>query len=396
MDKDLGQYFTENHELRTFITRHTQNTHGPVLEPSFGIGHLIMDSLRSNPMRRHVGIEIDASLKGKSLVDYKCPVHEFLWGVDFLEHNFEGKFTTIIGNPPYVKVKGDSNLYIKFIEKCYDLLADGGEMLMIVPSDFLNMTSATDILQRMVTAGAFTVIWYPENEHLFKGASIDVMAFRYLKSRTLNYPYVTTVTRKNKSTPVSFAIENNRLIRVTENAHPIWKDFQVIVGMVSGKDEVFKVPFGNASILTAKDKIEKFILVDKFPTKIDEINSHLLKNKDLLMSRKIVKQTENNWFKWGATRNMGMVENNLGKDCIYVKTITRDKEVAFIGKVQYFGSNLVCLIPNFHSKINLKHVVDYLNSDEGRREYTFSGRYKIGPSLLQNIKYPLEQIPAEN
>jgi hypothetical protein len=114
------------------------------------------------------------------------------------------------------------------------------------------------------------------------------------------------------------------------------------------------------------------------------------------MTRKIVKQTEENWFKWGAPRNISMVQQNLGKKCIYVKTLTRDEEVAFLGEVKYFGSNLLCLIPNFHSKINLKHVTDYLNSEEGRKEYTFAGRYKMGPSLLQNIKYPLEQIPVEN
>jgi len=392
MDKDLGQYFTENNNLRNFITRHVQNTNGSVLEPSFGLGHLIMDSLRGNPWRRHVGIELDSRLKSKSLVDDKCPPHKFMWGVDFLEHNFDEKFSTIIGNPPYIKVGG----YIKFVEKCYDLLEDGGEMLMIVPSDFLHLTSAADILQRMVPTGAFTHIWYPEDESLFKGASIDVMVFRYVKSETMNYPYITQVTRKKTISPVCFAIENGRLIRATENSHPIWKDFHVMVGMVSGKDEVFKVPFGNASILTAKDKVEKFIFVDKFPTKIDEINSHLLKNKDLLMTRKIVKQTEENWFKWGAPRNISMVQQNLGKKCIYVKTLTRDEEVAFMGEVKYFGSNLLCLIPNFHSKINLKHVTDYLNSEEGRKEYTFAGRYKMGPSLLQNIKYPLEQIPVEN
>ena len=38
---------------------------------------------------------------------------------DFLSQKINIKYTTIIGNPPYVKTK-TGNLYLDFIKKCYD------------------------------------------------------------------------------------------------------------------------------------------------------------------------------------------------------------------------------------------------------------------------------------
>lgn len=404
MAKELGQYFTTDPELRLFVQRHIKNTAGAVLEPSFGRGDLINVVINSNPWRRIVGTEIDSRLCNNCVISkVNKNVHDLRWGADFLSHEFHGmKFKTIVANPPYSKVKGEPNLYLKFIEKCFDLMDYAGidagppEMIFIVPSDFLQLTSAAPLLQRMITQGAFTDIWYPENENLFAGASIDVMAFRYERNETMPYPYTTRLVRGAKMTPTCFAVEDGRLIRVSDNTRPIWRDFNVYVGMVSGKDDVFKVPFGNMDVLTGKDKSVKYIFADdKFPTENDEINEHLLKNKDLLMKRKITKQTEANWYKWGAARNRQQVNNYLGQSCIYVKTLTRDKEVAFLGKVQPFAANLLCLVPILRpNKIDLQGVVNFLNSEETRREYTFAGRFKIGCSLVSHIKYPLEQSPS--
>ena len=108
--------------------------------------------------------------------------------------------------------------------------------------------------------------------------------------------------------------------------------------------------------------MEKFIFAETFPTKNTEIDNHLLENKDVLMKRKIKKFSEKNWFEWGAPRNISSIRNNWGKDCIYIKNMTRNKEVAFTGKVQYFGGSLLCLIPK--KNIDLKKIVEYLNSKE--------------------------------
>jgi adenine-specific DNA-methyltransferase len=91
------------------------------------------------------------------------------------------KYKTIIGNPPYVKTK-NGNLYIDFTRKCYELLDNNGELIFIVPSDFLKKTSAVKLLNMMIQNGTFTHIYHPNNEHLFENASIDIIIYRYCKN----------------------------------------------------------------------------------------------------------------------------------------------------------------------------------------------------------------------
>jgi len=49
-------------------------------------------------------------------------------------------------------------------------------------------------------------------------------------------------------------------------------------------------------MLIQEDKIQSFILIDKFPTTNESLNSYLRTNKETLMRRKIRKFNETNWF----------------------------------------------------------------------------------------------------
>jgi adenine-specific DNA-methyltransferase len=107
---------------------------------------------------------------------------------DFMKVLINKRYKTIIGNPPYVRTtKG--NLYIDFTEKCYDLLEDDGELIFIVPSDFLKLTSATTLLNKMMENGSFTHIFHPNDEKMFENASIDVIIFRYCKNNFIKKKY---------------------------------------------------------------------------------------------------------------------------------------------------------------------------------------------------------------
>ena len=81
---------------------------------------------------------------------------------DFLKQKIQKTYTTIIGNPPYIRTKR-GNLYIDFIKKCYHLLDDCGELIFIVPSDFLKLTSASKLLKEMLENGSFTNIFHPND-----------------------------------------------------------------------------------------------------------------------------------------------------------------------------------------------------------------------------------------
>ena len=106
-------------------------------------------------------------------------------------------------------------------------------------------------------------------------------------------------------------------------------------------------------------------------------------HKQQLLNRRIRKMTEQNWFEWGALRNMTTIEKNIGKPCIYVKNITRNKEIAFIGSVMYFGGSLLCMIPK-NDTLDLNLIVNYLNTPEFQKDYIYSNRFKIGQKQLSN------------
>ena len=360
--KELGQYFTKNDLLQQYVFDKVKYKNNELLEPSFGAGHLLKKFIELDNNYPMTICEIDKDIECLFIFNKNQKVIL----KDFLIIDFEKKFKTIIGNPPYVKMT-NGNLYIKFIEKCFDLLDKDGEMIFIVPSDFIKLTSASSILEKMIKEGSFTDFYFPNDERLFDEANIDILVFRYQKD------LITNKTKVNDEE--MYCNFNNGIITFSkeEQKGKILEElFNVYVGIVSGKDEVYKNNLGNIEVLCDKNKKERFIFTEFFPTKDQTINNYLLENKSKLLERKIIKFTESNWFKWGAPRNIKTIEENKGKDCIYIKNMTRNKEVAFIDKVQYFGGSLLCLIPKVNMDVNkLKEIVNYLNTEEFQKNYIY-------------------------
>jgi adenine-specific DNA-methyltransferase len=368
MNKNLGQYFTENIELQNKVYEFILNKPRIILEPSVGKGHLIHFINKKIPNIKFDLYEIDNSLK---LIDDLHVIYS-----DFLYENICCKYTTIIGNPPYVKRKKKRNLYLDFIEKCFGLLENNGELIFIVPSDFFKLTSASLLLINMMNNGTFTHVYHPNNEKMFANASIDVCIFRYCKNINLQQKVLYNNVEKN-------IIINEGIITFQNKISNKYIDeyFHVGVGMVSGKEEVFKnSSYGNIELLNDENSYEKYIYIEEFPPENKELEKYLLINKEILINRKIRKFNENNWFEWGALRNKSLIDKNLNKECIYVRNLTRNNKIAFKGKVSYFGGKLIILIPK--NNININNIVDYLNSTAFKCNYMYSGRFKIGQKQL--------------
>lgn len=376
--KKLGQYFTTNHSLQNTIFDFIHNNPNKILEPCIGKGHLVSSILDKLPTMEFTMFEIDKTLEvlpniNKSHVQY----------TDFLTTNITEKYDTIIGNPPYVRTK-TGNLYIDFIAKSVWLLNPGGELIFIIPSDFFKLTSSSKLIMDMMIHGTFTHIYHPHNENMFQNASIDILIFRYCKDATLPREILYNSIKMHLN-------HNNGLITFTcdketyKNSQNLEELFKICVGLVSGKEEVYKNDaLGNICVLNSENTIEKYIFIENFPSENTEINTYLLEKKPILLNRAIKKFTEKNWFEWGAPRNISLMREHFGKPCIYVYTLTRKEVVAFIGKVQYFGGGLIMLLPKMD--ISLKETVIYLNSHKFRQNFTFSGRFKIGQRQLCNCQ----------
>jgi adenine-specific DNA-methyltransferase len=376
--KDLGQYFTVDESLQKFVYDVTENKGQRLLEPSFGAGHLLRLFLLSNPDYPAACYELDNKIV--PIVTF-TEAQSVKYG-DFMKTHITDKFKTIIGNPPYVKVDKNKNLYLQFIEKCLSLLDVDGELVFIVPSDFLKLTSAAGLIRKMVTEGSFTDFLFPNNEKLFEDSIVDVVIFRYkrgLKSRSCLRNGVASTWHFNEGI-VTFtgAAEAEATVALGEL-------FDCYVGFVSGLDSVFCNELGTLEVLCDKDKVKKFICVDGFPTGKKPVDDYLNAHKKALLERKIRKFNDDNWFTWGAIRNKAAIDLRKGKPCIYVRTMTRQSVVAFQGIVQYFGGGLLCLVPKVEG-LDLAPVVAALNSSDVKKDYLYSGRFKIGQKQVRFVR----------
>lgn len=386
--QSLGQYFTTNNELKEIVYKFILNNPTNILEPSIGQGDLVTFVTNRLPDVAFDMYEIDTKIK---LLD-NIEKENVIYG-DFMQQKITKTYKTIIGNPPYVRTKKKKNLYIDFIEKCYDLLDDDGELIFIIPSDFFKLTSASKLLNTMMTNGTFTHVYHPHNEKLFDGANIDVIVFRYNKNNSI-------IKKVLYNDELKYIINSDGLITFTDIIKKedsdtnkfMFKDyFDIYVGIVNGKEQVYKnASLGNIEVLNGENKVDKYIYIDKYPSDSEQINEYLLEHKKELLERGIKKFNEKNWFEWGAPRNIKSINKNLGKDCIYIYNLTRRSNVSFVDKVRYFGGGLIMLLPK--RECNLNNIVAYLNSNAFKDNFIFSGRFKIGHRQISNFYIPNEYL----
>ena len=257
MKSKLGQYFTTNKQLQeclySFILNSIETS--KILEPSCGRGDLVEYILSKNSFAQFDLYEIDKSIK-------KLPslLHIDITYTDFLQENNENKYNIIVGNPPFIRTR-KGNTYIDFTRKCFDMLNQNGELIFIVPSDMFKLTSASSLLNDMMREGCFTHIYHPNNENLFSNASIDVMIFRYCKNN--NLPKSTLFNDKEKRILNSNGIITFEELNSIEEDKCILSDhFNVHVGMVSGKDDIYKSEeLGNIKLLNGNNKHNRFIYI---------------------------------------------------------------------------------------------------------------------------------------
>lgn len=376
--KKLGQYFTTNRVLKEKVCEFIQNDADCILEPSCGRGDLVVEVLKKRPHQHFDLYEIDPKITLLAPLDREM----VNWG-DFLEMEKTRRYTTIIGNPPYVSRPRKCNLYIEFIKVCFELLEKDGEMIMIVPSEVFQLTSSAKLMNEMISKGSFTHIYHPHDERLFEGASVDVLIFRYQKSNEIEKKVMYNDEIKiieNQKGMITFVSEKME-------KRMIGDDFDVYVGIVSGKEEVYKnAELGNIEVINGEGVIDRYIFLESFPTGQKDIDNYMLSYKDALIDRRIRNFTEKNWWEWGALRNTKVMRDQEGADCIYVMTLTRKSRVAFRGKIGYFGGGLLMMRPK-REDIDLDEMVDIINGEEFRSHHLFSGRFKISHRQLVCSSY---------
>lgn len=362
----LGQVFTPQTIVSDMLT--LRKNGGSVLEPSCG------DGAFSNNIPGCTAIEFDKD---------KCP--SYALNMDFFDYDLNNKFDTIIGNPPYVKFKyimdstkekldmelfdERANLYLFFIHKCIKHLNQSGELIFIVPRDFLKATSAIKLNEFIYENGTITDIIDLGDTIIFPNYSPNCIIFRFEKD---NFSRVTNIIKQ-------FKVVNGQILFTNNDYSVNFNDlFFVKVGAVSGADKVFEHKDGNAEFVcsyTRKTGKTKRMFYNKEC-------SYLQSRKEELMSRKIKKFNESNWYTWGRNHYISDEER------IYVNCKTRNKNPFFHNDCKNYDGSVLAIFPKFNCP-DMKELANDLNNvDWDELGFICDGRFIFSQKSLEQTVLP--------
>ena len=368
---ELGQFFTPSHVVDRMLN--LRRNRGTVLEPSCGEGAFLR---KLDPAT--VGVEIDPGLSTDGRVNVG----------DFFAYSTTRKFDTIIGNPPYVKYRDISsgtkellnhklfdrrtNLYLFFIEKCIQHLQDGGELIFITPRDFLKATASSKLNEELYAQGTITDFYELGDTRVFRNALPNCAVWRWEKG---------LIDDRRVNPRGWFQCINGQIcFDTTEYAHEkVGSFFDVKVGAVSGADDIFANEARGCTDMVCSatrtdGKLRRMIY--------NREDSSLLPFKERLISRRIRKFNETNWWQWGR------------KFCkrsgprIYVNSKTRQPRPFFLSEHVAYDGSVLALFPK--SDFDLPAAVERLNDlDWKQRGFVCDGRLLFTQRSLENTPFEL-------
>lgn len=369
----LGQYFTEDKLLQKKVADLCMNTK-TALEPSAGEGHLV--AVLEDKFKSVIALELDNTLVPE------C--RTYIVNMDFFDFPITNKFHTIFGNPPFLKqtalpasvkekmekgsILSNCNIFYNFIEKCYYQLHDGGELVFIIPREFVNSSRAIPLRELLYNNGTITDFIDYGEQKLFKDASPSIIIIRYEKG---NHTHKTLYEREGTVTKFNEVLWKGSYLFTdldTKGSHYLSEYFDVKVGLVTGLNSVYENSFKLSIPMICSDYLKtgikrNFIFVDEYSLEEIKANdillyNYLLANKEKLINRKIKAFDESNWYHYGAVRNIKQMREE-GK-CIYVNAKTRNTKPFFVDDKGYYDGSILALYPKV--ELDLQEWCDKLNN----------------------------------
>jgi len=355
----IGQYFTEDEGLQLKVRELCINN-ATALEPSAGEGHLV--AVLEDKFEGILALELDNTLTAKH-----CTTA--IMNMDFFDFPMCIKVDTVFGNPPFLKqsalpteikkkmeedsILSNCNIFYNFIEKSFHHLNEGGELVFIIPREFVNSTRATPLRELLFKHGTITNFIDYEEQKLFKDAAPSIIIIRYekgnLSHKTLYERGGVVEEHYEVLNAGSYLFTKEPVTDMLRLSH----FFDVKVGIVTGLNKVYENAFSLSIPVICSDYFKTrlkrhFIYADEYS--LEEIkekdillHNYLNAHKDVLIGRKIKSFTENNWWYWGAIRNIKQMRE-VGS-CIYVNAKTREQKPFFVEEKGYYDGSMLALYP---------------------------------------------------
>lgn len=364
---ELGQVFTRNDVVATMLA--LRRNSGRTLEPSAG------DGAFARKIRGCVAIELDQRVAHKGALI-----------MDFFSYPDTEKFDSVIGNPPYVRHQdivpstkslldgtlfdGRSNLYLYFIQKAVRHLNPGGELIFIVPRDFIKLTAARKLNRWLYERGSITDFIETGDSSIFGAYVPNCAIFRY------------ELGRKNRqmSDGRTFAESNGQLMFLRGDYRvPLSALFEVKVGAVSGADDIFVHPKGNTEFVCSTTIDTKKTRSAFFGVK----NAYLARFREKLLERKVRRFDETNWWLWGRLHHIS------DSPRIYVNAKTRRPAPFFRHECPNYDGSVLALFPK-DQDMDLTQAAELLNTAVDWEDLGFvcDGRFLFSQRSLQNCMLP--------
>ena len=371
----LGQVFTPEAIVRTMLDLRTRQ--GRTLEPSAGEGAF------SRHLPGCTAIELDARIAP--------PEAEVM---DFFDLPATEKFDTIIGNPPYVRCQDiapetrarlasnlfdrRSNLFLFFIEKSIRHLADGGELIFIVPREFIKLTSAAKLNDWLYGQGTITHWCETGDARLFVGAIPNCAIFRFVRGDFSRRTHWRRLGDGQWDVREMVHLQGQIAFTHARLCVPLADLFDVKVGGVSGADRIYTHWQGNREFVCSRTattgETRRMIY--------DILHPHLELHKETLLARRVRKFDESNWWEWGRDYHKSAA------DRIYVNGKTRNKRPFFKHPCKAYDGSILALFPK--TEMNIDHAVELLNASVPWEELGFivDGRYLFTQRTLATLILP--------
>jgi len=373
---NLGQVFTPPDIVRLMLS--LRQRQGRALEPSAG------DGAFSERLDECVAIEFDPRVARQNMIVG-----------DFFAYPETERFGTVIGNPPYVRFQdippatrahldmahfdGRSNLFLFFIEKAIRHLEDGGELIFIVPREFIKLTAARKLNRWMYEQGTITHWIETGDTRIFTGAVPNCAIFRFERGNFSRTTRLRTLDA-NEWCERRFVEMDGQLVFAPDALSiPLASLFEVRVGAVSGADRLFEHPDGNVEFVYSKTVDDGSTRRMLYNTPHTALEPH----KRALIDRRIKRFDEHNWWTWG--RNYP--ETRAPR--IYVNARTRRSKPFFTHRATAYDGSILALFPR-NPDMDLASTVHLLNEAVPWEALGFrvDGRYLFTQRSLQTLILP--------
>lgn len=201
---DLGQVFTKEKVAQYMVSLFELPRCADIMDPCFGAG-AFLDALLSRGFGNVTACEIDPVLFEAAKDKYS---QYQLVNTDFLKCDETKKYDGIVMNPPYLRqekidelegcgitkeklrdipifagLPSTANLYMYFVLKAIELLREGGQLIVIFPSSWMNAKTGADFQKLMLSKCGLGRQIHIYGDVFEREALVDVVILKLIKGR---------------------------------------------------------------------------------------------------------------------------------------------------------------------------------------------------------------------